>query len=133
MSKECRAVVVAAKMKRTSYRGVIDVVYGGEKPLETAKGGEVEREKGKKGKGKQQALNGQKKRKAEVMEDGGNSTPVTSLGMVEKPVSKRQMKRQAKQARLSAGLDREDTVGGAENGAASAPVMPTHIEEQEKT
>ncbi|KAK4498744.1 hypothetical protein PRZ48_009254 [Zasmidium cellare] len=29
MSKEARGVVVRAKLKRTSYRGVVDVVYGG--------------------------------------------------------------------------------------------------------
>ncbi|KAK3062370.1 RNA-binding RNA processing protein rpp1, partial [Teratosphaeriaceae sp. CCFEE 6253] len=32
MSKEPRSVVVTAQLKRTSYRGIIDVVYGGEKP-----------------------------------------------------------------------------------------------------
>ncbi|KAF2403983.1 PHP domain-like protein [Trichodelitschia bisporula] len=32
VGSEARAVVVAAAFKRTSYRGVVDVVYGGEKP-----------------------------------------------------------------------------------------------------
>lgn len=30
MSKETRGVVVRAKLKRTGYRGAVDVVYGGE-------------------------------------------------------------------------------------------------------
>ncbi|KAF2146523.1 uncharacterized protein K452DRAFT_199289, partial [Aplosporella prunicola CBS 121167] len=32
VSKEARAVVVSAQLKRSSFRGVVDVVYGGEKP-----------------------------------------------------------------------------------------------------
>lgn len=81
--REARSVVVQAEMRRRSFRGVIDVVYGGEKP-------EMPIIEGKSAKG--QPVNA--KRKAAVMEDqvaGGNSSP--------KPTSKREQKRQAKKAR----------------------------------
>lgn len=108
MSKECRNVVVTAKLKRTSYRGVIDVVYGGERPPVPA---ETEVEEPRKGKGKQPA-NGLK-RKADTMEASGGSTPIKGE-IAEKPLSKRQMKRQAHQARLKAASERQDAVSGAE-------------------
>jgi len=33
VTKEARSVVVTAQIKRTSYRGVVDVIYGGERPV----------------------------------------------------------------------------------------------------
>lgn len=96
MSKECRSVVVAAQLKRTGYRGVIDVVYGGEKPPAS------EKEEHGKGKGKQ-PVNGQK-RKAAALEAGENSTPAVAgvENTSQQPLSKQQMKRQAKEAKLNA-------------------------------
>lgn len=88
MSKECRSVVVAAQLKRTSYRGVIDVVYGGEKPAKTAS------DKPDKGKGQQQRVNGQK-RKADAVDSADGSSSAQQDGG--KPMSKRQMKRQRKE------------------------------------
>lgn len=86
IGKEARSVVVQAEMKRRSFRGVIDVVYGGEKP---------EREPEKSAKGKQE----KGKRKADVLEEdevrGGKATP--------KPVSKKVQNWQAKKARLDTG------------------------------
>ncbi len=102
MSKECRTVVVAAKLKRTSYRGVIDVVYGGEKPPEQAP------EKRMEGKAKQPA-NGQK-RKADAMETSGSSTPANGESEG-KQMSKRQMRRQAHQAKLRAEAEQKETPG----------------------
>ena len=99
VSKECRNVVVTAGLKRTSYRGVVDVVYGGEKPAAVVEG---EKEEGGKGEGKE-AVNGQK-RKADIIESA------------EKPLSKRQMKRQAHQARLAAASEKEDVAAGADDG-----------------
>ena len=89
MSKEARSVVVSAKLKRTGYRGVIDVIYGGEKPPPVVK------ETMPNDKGKQK--NGQK-RKADAMSSEGNATP--SGG--EKPLSNRQRKKLAHQARVAA-------------------------------
>ena len=90
VGKEARGVVVQAEMKRRSFRGVIDVVYGGEKP---------EREPRKSAKGKQE----KGKRKADVLEDNNGGLDTTP-----KPISKREQKRQAKKARLEVGKNAED-------------------------
>ena len=104
VSKEARSVVVQAKMKRTSFRGVIDVVYGGEKP---------EREPDKSTKGKQE----KGKRKAEVLKENetgrSDATP--------KPISKREQKRQAKKARLDAGKDLESRPQEEPKGSINLP------------
>ena len=71
-----RSVVVNEGLKRTSFRGVVDVVYGGER--------EVEEVQAKKGDGNGVGKKG--KRKADPAEDG---TPVIS-------------KRQAKKMRMEA-------------------------------
>ena len=83
VGKEPRSVVVQAEMKRRSFRGVVDVVYGGEKP---------EREPEKPTKDKQQ----KGKRKAEVLKEAGTA----KCDAAPKPISKREQKRQAKKARL---------------------------------
>ena len=95
VSKEARSVVVTAKLKRTGYRGIVDVVYGGEKP-EVSKGAED----GAKSKGDAPG----KKRKAEVLEDA-------KAGTQEKPVSKREQKRRAKAARMG-DTEPEKPIGG---------------------
>ena len=79
VSKSARSVVVSAKLKRTGYRGVVDIVHGGEKPDEQAGKTEagVDDEKSK-------------KRKADEL-DG------------EKSLSKREKKRRAKVAREQGG------------------------------
>lgn len=104
VGNEARGVVAQAEMKRRSFRGVIDVVYGGEKP---------EKEPEKSAKGKQ----GKDKRKADVLgEDeagGGNATP--------KPISKREQKRQAKKARLDTGKSSENTPKEASKGLVLLP------------
>ena len=86
VGKEARSVVVQAEMKRRSFRGVVDVIYGGEKPERESEN--PTKEKQEKG-----------KRKAEVLKEGrfaeGDATP--------KPISKREQKRQAKKARLDTG------------------------------
>lgn len=97
VGREARSVVVQAEMKRTSFRGVINVVYGGEKPEKPNQGSEV--------RGKDKASS-QNKRKADAMDDGvaGDDTQT-------KPLSKRQQKRQAKQAKLDAAKVKEASVG----------------------
>lgn len=81
ISKEARAVVVSAQMKRTSFRGVIDVVYGGEKP----------EKKENQAKNKQES----QKRKAE-----GQLKTAENAAEQGKAPSKSQLKKQAKRARL---------------------------------
>lgn len=78
--EEARKVVALAKLKRTSWRGVVDVIDGGESSNQ-------DKEKDKPG------SNGDNlKRK----------TPSDSAPEHEKPLSKREMKRRAKKARLEA-------------------------------
>ncbi|KAL8663943.1 MAG: hypothetical protein Q9202_003492 [Teloschistes flavicans] len=92
VGREGRAVVIGAEMRRSSFRGVVDVVFGGEKPAEK-KGGEAET----KGKGKSKGTQ-TLKRKAE---DEGVENEA------EKPLSKREMKRRAHKARMEAAVTRD--------------------------
>ncbi|KAI7471711.1 ribonuclease P protein subunit p30 [Hortaea werneckii] len=108
MSKEPRSIVVTAQLKRTSYRGVIDVVYGGEKPAPAEKQNE---QKNGSAKGQAKAGNAQK-RKAEGM----SSENHTGEG-AEKPVSKREAKRRAKEVRASGNNNQEE--GQAVHGVKS--------------
>lgn len=97
LQREARNVVVAAEMRKSSFRGVVDVVFGGVKE-EKKEGGNEEKEKNN---AKQS-----RKRKAED-DDRGEE--------VEKPLSKREMKRRAKKARMERALevdDEEDKITG---------------------
>jgi ribonuclease P/MRP protein subunit RPP1 len=85
LTKEARSVVEHARLKRESFKGVIDFKYGGEKPLSVSKD---------KQDGKSKAKNQNGKRPGESLE--GAAAPQT-----EKPVSKREQKRQ-KQAKANA-------------------------------
>lgn len=112
MSKEARNVVVTAHLKRTGYRGVIDVVYGGEKPATVEK---KDVQKVENAKGRQPAAANGQKRKAETL---GSEGPE----LAEKPISKREAKRRAKQARISTGDGENETSTGTvlvESGAAN--------------
>ena len=82
VGKEARSVVVQAEMKRRSFRGVIDVIYGGEKP---------KRDPGKSAKGKPEKT----KRKTDVLGDDIREDDATPNS-----ISKREQRRQAKKARL---------------------------------
>lgn len=112
IGREARRAVVQAEMKRRSFRGVIDVIYGGEKP-----GKPTVEDKTTKGK----LPNG--KRKAAVVEDTVGDENIES-----KPVSKREQKRQAKRARMgitsaaSGGLKvNPDTSGLPDSGLPPKP------------
>lgn len=84
IGREARSAVVQAEMKRRSYGGVVDVVYGGEKH---EKSNQVNKwTAGKQGKGK---------RKAELLE-----SQAEEIGASPKPISKREQKRQAKKLKL---------------------------------
>ncbi|KAL8734118.1 MAG: hypothetical protein Q9166_001603 [cf. Caloplaca sp. 2 TL-2023] len=94
LTREARAVVVGAEMRRRSYRGVIDVVFGGEKPVVEGKAVDVGKKRNNEAaKGKNKVVNGTK-RKAEDSVDAE-----VSVKDVEKPISKREMKRRAAAAR----------------------------------
>lgn len=86
VGREARALVAQATIKRRSFKGVIDIVYGGEKPqpLETRGPSKEDDEKMK------------LKRKAIVLDSGkGRNNQATN-------VSKREQKRQAKKAKNEA-------------------------------
>ena len=101
VGKEARSVVLQAEMKRRSFRGLIDVVYGGEKPERKPE----ESAKGKPEKGK---------RKVEVLEDDAtNATP--------KSISKREQKRQAKKSRLDTSKDSENKPKEGLKGSITLP------------
>lgn len=98
LGREARGVVVAAEMKKSSYRGVVDVVFGGMKGEEKEGGGEG------KGKGKVKQSGKRKAEDDELREE------------VEKPLSKREMKRRAKKARMEGAIeagDEKDKMAGA--------------------
>ncbi|GAB7343493.1 hypothetical protein MBLNU457_1507t1 [Dothideomycetes sp. NU457] len=86
VSKQARSVVVSAKLKRTGYRGIIDVVYGGEKPEPVEKQAE--------GKAVEKAQPNRKRKS----EDAGSGT-----GTDDTQISKREKKRRAKIAREAEG------------------------------
>lgn len=81
VSKEVRSVVASARLKRTSFRGVVDVVYGGEKPLPKEVVQQVKQVAGQDG--------ASKKRKADSQAENG-------LDAGENSISKREQKRRAK-------------------------------------
>ena len=84
IGEAARDVVVQAEMKRRAYRGVVDVVYGGEKPVQQEK--EIGERWTKKDKGKRKA----------------DAVVLDEREVAEKPLSKTQMKKRAKRARLEA-------------------------------
>lgn len=86
IGREARSVVVHAEMKRRSFRGVIDVVHGGQEPPRRPN---IE----KSGKG----VESQSKRKA-----GTSTDDITLVESPTKPVSKRERARLAKRAKLEA-------------------------------
>ena len=78
ISKLARTVVVSAQLRRTSYRGAVEVVYGGEKPSPSA----------------HQTGENDKKRKAEDSNHGNSGKQGLSM-----PPSNRELKRQKKAAK----------------------------------
>ncbi|KAL9602146.1 MAG: hypothetical protein Q9219_002010 [cf. Caloplaca sp. 3 TL-2023] len=98
VAREARGVVVGAEMRKSSYRGVVDVVFGGE-GTEKSEGGEKRKGLGKVGQG------GKRKAEDEGAEEGEKQ-----------PLSKREMKRRAKKARMERGMladDESNTTAGA--------------------
>jgi ribonuclease P/MRP protein subunit RPP1 len=82
--EEARKVVQLARLKRESFRGVVDIVYGGAPPEQKT----VE---------EKSVINGLKRKAI----DGDNSASTTT-NEEQKPLSKTQMKKRAKRARQEA-------------------------------
>ena len=112
VSAEARKVVVSAGLKRTGYRGVVDVVYGGEKPAAIGNEESSKMEK--------QTKTGQgKKRKADAVDDGKEDGHENNT---EAPISKREVKRRAKQARENASqADNNGEVAAMDSISKTAP------------
>ncbi|KAE9989895.1 hypothetical protein EG327_002127 [Venturia inaequalis] len=100
VTKEARSCAVAARIKRTSYRGVIDVIYGGEKPL------------------KESAPTKQEKNQAKGKRKAAEMTVEPDKDNTDKPLSKRQMKKIAAEARKanSGNKEADDGQGKIQNG-----------------
>jgi ribonuclease P/MRP protein subunit RPP1 len=97
--EEARKVTALAKLKRTSWRGIVDIVHGGEKAKldESAQKTNAQKPVVQKPKEPAQADNGADnlKRKASI-----SSEPVVEDP--DKPLSKREIKRRAKKAKFDA-------------------------------
>lgn len=106
ITKEARSVVVTAKMKRTSFRGVVDVIYGGERPEN-------------KGKAEPDKIESQKKRKTKDVPEGEEAVPAEP-----RPISKREQKRQIKKARLEAAQQPASTVAENGHGPIASQMLP---------
>ncbi|KAL8803933.1 MAG: hypothetical protein Q9182_002900 [Xanthomendoza sp. 2 TL-2023] len=95
LQREARAVVLGAEMRRRSFRGVIDVVFGGEKPAENKIPGKGEKLGNKDARGKEKVVNDLKRKASETVDaeavGKGNG----------QPLSKREMKRRAARARMA--------------------------------
>lgn len=84
LTKEPRSIVEFARLKRQSFKGIIDIVHGGDKPAEKP----VADGKAKQGQQSKANRNQNGKRPVDTLE----GTPVRQPNN-EKPVSKRQQKR----------------------------------------
>ncbi|PGG98956.1 hypothetical protein AJ79_08731 [Helicocarpus griseus UAMH5409] len=116
VAEEARKVLALAGMKRRSWRGIVDVVYGGEKVEQPG-------EKEGKGKGKDKGKNksiGNKVEGEKGTESGGNGVKRKADAETEAsaepqvPLSKRELKRRAKRAKLQE--------SGAEGDSTGSPV-----------
>ncbi|ORY15056.1 RNase P subunit p30-domain-containing protein [Clohesyomyces aquaticus] len=112
VTREARSVVEFSRLKRTSFRGAVDFVYGGEKPEVAA----IPVGKNKdKGEGKRANAEAAKKRKAE----GGNGTPVSVSG--EEMLGSKRAKQRLKNGAMGGG-QKGDGETGSEN-VGNVPVI----------
>ncbi|KAA6415893.1 MAG: ribonuclease p complex subunit [Lasallia pustulata] len=103
VGSEARSVVLQAEMKRRSFRGVVDIIYGGEKPEDIMQ--KEDGEKSVKGKRKADSLEKQNMQREEEA----------------KPLSKREQKRQTKKARLGGSNSTENKAEALLGEAAVSP------------
>jgi ribonuclease P/MRP protein subunit RPP1 len=97
LTKEPRSLVEFARLKRQSFKGIVDIVYGGEKPVAPAEGKEKAAQKGKADKN----TNTNGKRPGDSLEGTLGRQPGKDI-----PLSKRQQKNKAKvEVESEAGAD----------------------------
>ena len=97
VTKEARSVIVTAQLKRSGYRGAIDIVYGGDKPV----------------KEKSAKLAAKNKRKAAEM-----SVDQDGVDKAEQPISKTQLRKRAAKARQEAAAKKATEENAAASGEA---------------
>lgn len=115
LCEETAKVVRLAAMKRTSFRGVVDVINGGES----------NNEKGNVRPVKEKVVITGVKRKASSTSLAGATQKEQSTSE-DKPLSNREMKKRAKKARLEEGTGRDDGKAGPDGaGADTARVQDT--------
>ncbi|KIW65599.1 hypothetical protein PV04_07844 [Phialophora macrospora] len=107
LCEEAGKVVRLAAMKRTSFRGIIDVIDGG---------GQATEKKGENTEKVERVINAGVKRKASANSPAA-STSQKDQSISEKPLSKRELKRRAKKARVEGGAGNSD---GSKAGPDSA-------------
>lgn len=132
LTTEARSVVVNAQLKRTSYRGAVDVIYGGEKPEPTSKPAKAaqnaaaEKQKSTKDHkskdgSKSQAENAKKRKlEADVKElkasqAASNKASVEQAANGEVKISNREKKRREKKARYEAEKAERQAKDGSAN------------------
>jgi ribonuclease P/MRP protein subunit RPP1 len=98
LTKEGRSVVEFAKLKRTSYRGAVNIIHGGEKPAPEVEGMD---------KTQRAKAEAQKKRKVDGME---GTRDVQTGG--DKPLSNREKKRREKRTKIEI-PQRPDNIEGS--------------------
>ena len=121
LCEEAEKVVRLAGMKRTSFRGVVDIIDGGG-------GASVEKDMPGPGRGQQVQVVGKGvKRKASSASVTAATSQQDQTGTTEdKPISKRQMKKRAKLAKMEAGSGGSGNGTGPDGaGASTARVQDT--------
>ena len=103
---EARSVIVQAQIRRRSFRGAVDVLYGGEQVERPA--GKDETRKGAQGKGKRKA--------------GDLETQAADETSLDQPMSKRAQKKLARKARNEKPQEREDKDSSENKPTSEAPV-----------
>lgn len=117
--EETRKVVQLARLKRESYRGVVDVVYGGEKAEDVPQNKDETR-----------LTNGVKRKAADISRDVSNLEEVTEA----KSLSKSQKKKLAKQQKKAIGEGVQPAATRRDEKPTGAmPILHETLMAQEKT
>ena len=114
LCEDAGKVVRFAGMKRTSFRGVIDVIDGGQRESQIHN-----QTQGK----EKVAVNGVKRKASSTSLAG--TTQKDHSALEDKPLSKREMKRRAKKAKLERGAGNDGKAGPDDTGADTARVQDT--------
>jgi ribonuclease P/MRP protein subunit RPP1 len=118
LCEEARKVIQLARLKRESYRGVVDVVFGGEKPEDVSKRNDETR-----------LTNGVKRKAADISVGVSHMEEVVEG----KPLSKSQRKKLAKQQKARTEGAEAALPGQDEIPAGAMPILHETLVAQAKT